>query len=168
MSDDRPKVCAVCGYLLSGFGKGPLPSPDDEWIHVQELVGEADHVAIPVDYDAVPINVKCDFCHQAVGFGQDWTVPATDFEMPMPPGAPTGHVSLGNWGACDECASLIRRKRWTQLINRALDAFQEGERRPVSPAIRQALRRHLTLAYSLLERHMTGPVRPWRAGDEKG
>lgn len=143
----HPKVCAVCGQVLDRYQGG--------WIHTAELVQAPNsHVAVPVEYGAVPLVTRCDFCHRTVELFQRWCVPATDFEVPL-----IKTVSIGGW-ACDKvCADLVAARDWNGLIDRH---YASPETQTVDAPI---YREWLEKLYAKLEEHMEEP-RPFRAGDE--
>ena len=148
------KACAVCGRVLDQIG--------EEWAHVYEVIGHGDHVAVPVDYDAIPVDVVCDFCGALILDGQVTTVPTEPFSMPMGQSR-----SMGNWAACRLCAGLIEGGHWELLVRRCAIQFEEeAERLGEPPMDRRVLTQWLTETYDLVRQHMTGPARPWQTGDE--
>lgn len=142
----QPKVCAVCGQVCDRY--------EGKWVHTAEVVGKGDHVCIPVDYNAVELVTRCDFCHRTVELKDRWVVVADDFRVPL-----IGSVSVGGW-ACDEpCARIAQRTAWDEMIERHLTSpNSQTEDAPL-------YRMFLVQLYAELERHMH-EVRPFRAGDE--
>lgn len=145
MTQISPKVCGVCGQVLDR--RGP-----DEWLHSRELAGLSDHIAVPVNYEDIPVRTMCDFCYDEVPIAQAWTLPAKDFLVPI-----VGHVSAGSWACCSVCAAIVKRGAWEEIIARV------ATRKPLNLPTRTFMRR----LFRRLESNITGPVRPWRAGDEK-
>ena len=148
----QPKMCAVCYIVLDQSGDG--------WIHTRELVGKSDHIAVPVDYNAAHVHTMCDFCYDEVLKPDAYTVPASNFQMPVIP-----TVSAGNWAACAACAYLVRTGDWNGLTDRATEMYLKRE--PGSRLAGGTIHEWLGQSYEQLRQHMTGPVRPWEPGDEE-
>jgi hypothetical protein len=142
MSDDgeaprEPYVCETCGRVLDRHPQG--------WVH---SVGDAEvgHDPVPVPQSqALVVAGRCDFCYADY---PPWVVPAREFAV-MP-----GHMSSGDWAACDECAALIERDQWSALVRRARAGW-EARHGPMDPAAVANLPR----MYRLLRRHITGSLK---------
>lgn len=145
----QPKVCAVCGQVLDRNAVGA-------WMHARELANKSDHIAVPVDYETVPVVTRCDFCYRVVELRDLWTQPAKDFVVPL-----INHTSAGGWACCPTCAGLALAHDWDGMIERHLNS-PESET-PDSPLYRKFIKR----LYETLEENITEPARLWRAGDEK-
>jgi hypothetical protein len=143
----QPMVCAVCGQVLDQW--------QGQWIHARETVGKSDHVAVPVQYGAVPLVTRCDFCYAVVDLDKRWTLPVHDFVMPM---INTG--SSGNWAACESCADLIGKGDWDAVIIRHLESPETST--PNDPIYHK----FLGDLYRMVRENAFGSIRPWRAGDE--
>jgi hypothetical protein len=96
-------ICGTCGYPLE------LKTPregDRQWLHVRE--DARDHVVVPVDAADIEFNSRCDFCdrEQATEI-----VLCDSFIVPDTPSR-----SIGHWAACEQCAEMVRRRRWSQLV----------------------------------------------------
>jgi len=61
-----------------------------------------------VSTSTVSKGPRCDFCSHPE---PEWVYPAYDFEM-----QPYNWGSAGGWTACEECADLIERSQWEQLV----------------------------------------------------
>ena len=122
------KACAVCGYPLEKLG--------EDWLHARDLYSAQDHLVVPVDANEVDVNGRCDFCNREPVTEVLWCTP---FYMPLP-GPP--QRSVGHWAICADCAPLVRRRRWSQLITRV---------RRVGPA--RTSRRTLEVLYAAVELH---------------
>lgn len=112
----------------------------------------ADHSPEPVENEALPAALVCDFCFD----DQPTTAfPAEDFVL-----APTDplQVSIADWCACDACAGLLVDGDVVWLVLRAVNAFHrrnglvEGEWTQVAGLLDEA--------YRTLIRSRTGPPQP--------
>lgn len=133
-------VCERCGRVLDHH----------EGIGFVHTVGDAgmDHDPVPVPVsEAVVVVGRCDFCYAD---WPAWVVPAGEFEV-MP-----GHMSSGDWAACDGCAALINSNQWSALIRRAQQSWQIRHGEPMAPPVADGLPR----LYRLLRKHITGGLRP--------
>lgn len=131
-------VCAVCGRTCDWND-----STKRNEHSLQDQDG-ADHPAVPVKASELQHhNARCDFCNQDVPEGSIWTVPASDFPMPMIP-----TMSVGDWAACSTCVDLIRRDRWTALISRVVSlspsALTTGVHKDWLKALYRKLAVHIT------------------------
>jgi len=141
------RVCAVCARVLDlvehdGAVRG--------WQHTMADQPE-DHPAVPVAPADVHAALRCDFC---LADDPRWDIPARTFVYDGAPGA----GSDGDWAACDACAELIRRHRWTMLRQRAVAAFVD--RHGLAPEQEQRMGRALGRLYRQLRANMLGPPRP--------
>lgn len=136
----EPSVCGVCGRVLDH-------RDDVGFVHTVGDTG-ADHEPVPVPMEqALVVAVRCDFCyvdHPA------WVIPAREFEA-MP-----GHMSAGDWAACDECARLIESNQWSALIRRAAESWQRRHGEPMAAPVLAGLPR----LYRLLRKNITGSKQP--------
>jgi hypothetical protein len=69
---------------------------------------------IDMTISPLPGREVCDFC---MAPNPPVIYKAKSFAMPQ-----LGWSSLGNWGACTTCASLIDSNQWEQLAQRSIDA----------------------------------------------
>ena len=102
-------TCTVCHRRLSKVrDQGQV-----FWRHPQP----ADHEPQPMaESEAMrESDLVCDFCSQE---DPAWEFPAD----PMEPVA--GHRSVGGWLACNDCTPLIEERRWGDLTDRAMVAFE--------------------------------------------
>lgn len=161
-------VCAVCGRVLELVTDLDRGGATVGWVHPfamrQGLIGESeDHEPVPVPRDDLPHpDTRCDFCYAN---NPQWLVPANDFvdvegvrDLSLP-GAP-GTGSRGDWGACDECADLIRMNRWEFLVRRVKRAYAALHGEPMHPYVERYVRKQ----YKELRRQITGA--PHRIGEE--
>lgn len=134
-----PWVCGHCGRILD----------HEEGVGYYHSIGDADagHEAVPVPQaEALVVVGRCDFCyadHPA------WVVPAANFEV-VP-----GHMSAGDWAACDGCKDLINANQWSTLVRRAQVGF-ESRNGPMDPVVVASLPR----LYRLLRKNITGSLKP--------
>lgn len=142
--DPRHKVCAVCASVLDH--RVPNDRSEPYWAH--NLAVPDDHPAVPVDADEIHVEWRCDFCYAPE---LDYTVPARDFSIPELPD--TG--SIGDWGACEACAELIRRDQWSALVRRVTASWYARRGEPMAPGTEAFLNR----SYRLLRKNIIGPVR---------
>lgn len=136
------QACAVCGWPLHLLQNGEV----EEWLHLRE--SEGDHIPVPVDQDQIRVNSRCDFCD-----GSDVThvVIAPDFVLPDRVQVPgLTQASYGNWAGCAECANLVSRRAWGQLVTRV-------KRSPVRERVYRP-RKMLLAAYGKLDTVMLGVV----------
>lgn len=149
---DRPleradwRACAICASALDG-----QRTPDG--IRYAHPFGRGeDHPAVPVPVDEVQVDARCDFCSVAVPPHRRWVVPCDDFVMfdRGHPACPSGQGSSGPWAACPDCADLVRRARWSQLVTQAV------RQRPADPQVRAMF----ADVYRRLAAHITGPPIP--------
>lgn len=137
---DGPYVCRVCGRVLD------YDSGVQRYLHTTGDA-DADHAPEPVRQTEAEVVVgRCDFCYVD---HPEWVIPARDFEV-VP-----GHVSNGNWAACDECGVLIERGQWSALTRRARSGWEA--RHGEMPA---NLAASLPRLYRLLRRNITGSKQP--------
>lgn len=132
----------------------------ERYVHQAEEWGTRTHVVVPVDPSEVEqIADHCDFCYAGPGV-IPWTVVTKPFTVEVyvpdeaPDGSPTFNRSVANysslWAACNDCATLIRRKRWSQLTSRV---FREYEKRNASKTrdARTFLKEGLKVLYDRVE-----------------
>lgn len=161
MSDPAPKICATCGGPLDFLEE--RDEPEGRYVHAREEFGQRTHVVLPVDPSEVSeISNRCDFCF-ADGT-MNWSVITHPFKTEHivinDSGRPESYVQNYSsiWAACDDCADLIRRRRYSALVNRVLDAYQQREKFTGGPA-RTILKSSLKHLYALVEIHFVA-VRP--------
>jgi hypothetical protein len=143
MEPDPRRVCAVCGRVLDLHSQ-------HGWRHSLQDSAGADHPAVPVEPDEIRPRYRCDFCNADTDTdtGPFYRLPARSFEMPGPI---AGHMSHGDWAACQTCATLIRHNQWGVLLRHVT-----REKRPVAAAA--AVRAQLAPLYGRLQRNITGPL----------
>jgi hypothetical protein len=136
-------ICAVCGYPLERAANRESPNQPfggQEWGHIRADMG--DHVVVPVDASEIRFNQRCDFCDIE---NATMIVLADSFNLPG-----TNSRSIGNWAACDICAEMAERKRWSQLVTRVKNG--------TGPHARKAPRKLLLAMYEPLADHMHGVI----------
>ena len=141
------RVCAVCARVLDRVERA---GDTVGWQHTAADL-PADHPAVPVEPGEVHTALRCDFC---LAEHPGWEIPARAFDYAGAPDA----GSDGDWSACDICAELVRRHRWTALRQRAVAAFVQ--RHPLPVADTGPVGRALGRLYRQLRENMLGPPRP--------
>jgi hypothetical protein len=128
------RVCAVCGFTLDHLEGGG-------YFHAAQVAAMAGHIPVPVDPAEVTwsANKLCDFC---TGVPAPWII-LTDDDFIIRGGIMAAALR-GDWYACPTCIDLVRRKRWTELVNR------------VHAKMSHIPRRTLRETYSALETHVIG------------
>lgn len=86
----------------------------------------------------------CDFC---LDENARWALPVEDYT------AGPGGENVGDWAACDACASLLRANDWEKLTARAVAAMEA--RHPGGGISRKAF----DFLYEQLRQHIIGEVR---------
>lgn len=138
-------MCGLCDVLL--VWKGDQPA------HAKET----DHEALPMPFDADKAHFKCDFCGDVYPDVQNaFTLPANDFPDPVIPNA----NSRGAWCACMPCAVHIGDGDWDKVFERAIAGLDP------TPALRQEMGQWLKALHFRLRQNITGPLRPYKPGDE--
>lgn len=140
-ADDQPEwmICRVCAWPL----ERRLSHGDITWLHMREDP-EYGHEPDPVAASqAATINQRCDFCD---------TVPVVDIVLCERFEMVEGQFSAGHWAACAQCGTLIRNRRWGQLVTHVK---QNSDRHR---AVRSVPRKHLVDLYGRVERHSTGVI----------
>lgn len=136
----EPWVCAECGRVLdhkTGVG----------FMHT---VGDlnAGHKAVPIPQSEAQVVIgRCDFCYEDY---PAWVVPAREFEVL------SGHVSTGDWAACETCAALIEGNRWSALVRRAQEGWESRHQQQMPEGLAASLPR----LYRLLRKNITGSLKP--------
>lgn len=143
-----PKVCAAClvplDYIANGDGSG------GRYAHMFEEFGKRTHVAVPVDPDEVTdIAPFCDFCHSKEGV--NWTVVTHPFTINMVlPDQEVQQNYSALWAACEQCATLVRRRRFKALVTRV--ANEAVKKRPLTtPAHYRVLKQNIGILYAAVE-----------------
>lgn len=108
-------------------------------------MGETDDRLDP-DVVLLSSSGECDFCYVDHA---PWTLPARPFLLP----GTVDTLSVGDWHACLDCATLIRADRWDDLVTRAVRMFVE-HRGPCPNG-----EASLAVLYRALRKHRTGPMR---------
>ncbi|MFD7157923.1 hypothetical protein ACFV9C_25200 [Kribbella sp. NPDC059898] len=118
---------------------------------------------MPVLDTDVAVDVRCDFCFAD---HTEWVLPASNFEAPVARINLFGtvgiesderHGNAGDWGACTECAELIRANAWPKLIKRVRDCWPHVHSGNLMPEERHTNTYRL---YRELRKHITGPLVP--------
>jgi hypothetical protein len=139
------------------------PLDRGRYVHSTEEFGSGGrtHVVIPVDPSEVEaVADYCDFCY-APGpipstvvcepFAMDVYVPSTNADGT--PGMARSYQNYSSlWAACEPCATLIRRRRWSALTKRVINAM-EGRHSLRSKPEREFLRRGIGELYARVEAH---------------
>lgn len=145
------KVCGICQRALAHH----IPAGEPEfWDHYpsDSLQG---HRAVPVDVGTGKLRARCDFC--TLDLGSDfWVLPVSDFLAGMDP--TTGRIQgyRDDWSACEECAALIAGNRWSALVLRTQQVWEEAHGIAAPPAKVTGWGR----LYRLVRRHIRGSLRP--------
>lgn len=157
-----PKVCATCtrplDYLTDGDGVS-----NGRYVHAREEYGQRTHVVIPVDPSEVEsVSYMCDFC-----FAEDavnWTVVTHPFVIETRVAGESGLAQNFSslWAACDECADLIKRKRFGALVSRV--AKIQFAKRPLPPQGKSVVKTWLNVLYSRVEAEFV-TIRPTSVSD---
>ena len=146
-------ICKTCGRQLDKLqqGNGPI-----YWGHAVELIGKADHEAVPVEYDESILVSVCDFCRDEVPLAHRHFLPVNDYSINVE--VVGGRRALlqnrGGFNACDTCAALLLVHDWDGLVERYLSLHPGTD-----PNILQML-------WSVVRDQVQGPVRKWLPGDE--
>jgi hypothetical protein len=144
------KVCKVCRRALErnvAAGTG-----EETWEHHQQdsLSG---HKAVPVDAEGGNLLGRCDFCNADL-FGEKWVLPVSDFVAGRNPinGKMQGYE--GDWMACGTCAPLIDGNRWTTLIRRVQQSWEDDHGLPAP----EDKKTGWNVLYRLLRRNIRGSI----------
>jgi hypothetical protein len=138
---DQPEwmICRTCGWPL----ERRVRQEEISWLHLREDPGY-NHEPDPVPASqATLINQRCDFCD---------TIPVTDIVLCQRFEMMDGQFSAGHWAACAQCGTLIRNRRWGQLVTHVK---QNSDRHR---AVRSVPRKHLVDLYGKVERYSTGVI----------
>lgn len=107
--------------------------------------------------DQVPF--VCDFCTKP---SPEWYYETRIFgqvSVPRPDLHATLDVkSVGGWTACEDCSRLIEADRFDELVRKAIQAFSDGQEKPIRPGDRLygALLKQLMGDYMNFMKHRTG------------
>jgi hypothetical protein len=135
-------VCQTCNRVLETY------TSIDRVGYRHAMQDRDGHPAVPVPMPAGYTGGRCDFCNVD---HPTHVVPARDFRVPV-----TDTMSRGNWGACAECAELVRRNHWSALLTRVARSHERSYGVSMAPEIK----RNLQALYARLQVHISGPVRP--------
>ncbi len=158
-------ACAVCALPLSRLQvRDSFGVVSSAWVHAGAPINidAADHPAVPVSREDVSLETRCDFCSTAY---PAWILPVEDIDLfvVITPTSEVGHNSIGDWGACDECAELIGEGRWDALSDRSVRLLVGS-----SPHLRAddqfALRQRIGLLHQAVREHSRGPLRKIHGG----
>lgn len=141
--------CSICKVILvvrSGV-----------YVHASSETN-ADHAAVPEPFDPANAVYKCDFCGvERQDVTEAYTLPANDFPDPVIPNA----WARGGWCACPLCATRLQDDDWDGLLDRALAAMG------ATGGLHAAFQSWLSSLYERLRDNITGPLRPYKPGDEQ-
>lgn len=142
MSDTGIMICAVCRRVLDRYadedGMGYRHTVQDQRIAIHA----PQPIPMPDDYR----EGRCDFCNlDQMAFA----LPVRDFQ---PPGL-SGHMSMGDWAACLDCARLIDGNRWTDLVTRVI-SIREGQFGETTDPV------HYNRLYRAVRKNISGSLRP--------
>lgn len=130
----------MCGRVLDH-------RDDIGFVHTVGDAG-ADHDPMPIPMaEALVVAGRCDFCYEDY---PAWVIPAREFEV-LP-----GHMSTGDWAACDACVRLIETNQWSTLQRRAAQSWLDRHGEPMAPPVFAGLPR----LYRLLRKNITGSKQP--------
>jgi hypothetical protein len=146
MSDDRVRVCAVCGRVLDIITRGD----HTYWTHTLADL-PADHPAVPATVTEVAARYRCDFCSADQ---PRWVLPARPFQLD---GIPQAAV-VEAWAACDTCAGLIRANRWTALRDHVVATARGSVGFGLTRRETQAMGAALDRLYRQLRANITGTL----------
>lgn len=135
-------ACGVCRLVLNGR------VVDGVRTYTHTL--DEGHEAVPVPVDDIHTEFVCDFC---LASGARWVIPTESYEVTA------GAKSVGDWMACDDCASDVRRRRWSSVVTRSRRARQDRQGSAPPRAVFEVM-------YQQVETHMTGPVRLYQPPSE--
>jgi len=131
-------VCRDCGRPLSR-----LHTPDGmaRWLHLSD----PSHDAVPVPLGTVPTVCVCDFCSDP-RVDRLFLVETFDLtEIAIMGADPFGTprtlstTLVRDWGACSDCAALIDRGLWRELLTRVRASMRaKGLRRPPTGLLEEA------------------------------
>lgn len=105
--EDDWMICAVCGYPLEHAVPGSNVFGGGEWGHIRPEM--QDHPPVPTESRQVQFNSRCDFCDAEKAPN---IVLCDSFDVPG-----TLSRSVGHWASCEHCTTLVRRRRWVELVN---------------------------------------------------
>ena len=149
------KMCAVCGQILDKIER----SGQVGWGHAGELSGRSDHIAVPIDYDESVLVSLCDFCGDKVPLDKRHYLPVADFRVAFLRDAQGDEIrNSGGYNCCGHCAYLVNLDDWNRLIGRFMH---------LHPNVNSNTLTGITLLWRVVRENITGPVRPWRPGDER-
>lgn len=143
-----PLICAICKRVLDIHLL-------DDGIHYRHTLQDEtqDHEPVPTSPADDWSGGRCVFCN----IGRPiFELPVRDFRVPVI----DGHMSHGNWSACDPCAGLIREGAWRILIQQAVIRAGQLSGGPPGPTQRSAIAE----LYRCVRENTTGPLRPIRRG----
>lgn len=126
MSEDAPKVCAVCRKVLDRFS---WSDGQEQWAHASQVYRDAeDHLPIPIDPTEDNVSANCDFCYAEMGEDQ-WTVVSRPFHIDAGFDPDTGeHVTSSMsalWAACPTCKPMIENRRWDALLDYVMECAEK-------------------------------------------
>ncbi|MFF1701255.1 hypothetical protein [Streptomyces sp. NPDC058252] len=123
-----PKICQVCKRALARI---EAKDGAESWDHFPQdsLSG---HKAVPVDPAGGKLRGRCDFCNADLQ-EELWILPVADFLAGHNPETGRMQAYEGNWSACSECAPLIDGNRWSALVRRVGQVWEEQHGIPVPP-----------------------------------
>ncbi len=102
-------------------------------------------------------TARCDFCNRELATPRE----SIDFECRELPRGRHDQAAVrflaGHWGACPQCAPLVRRRRWRALADRALDVAFLAD--PSLRASEHLVRGELVALWLALEPQLTGVER---------
>lgn len=115
------KVCKVCKRALARIVDG---AGVESWDHYPQdsLSG---HKAVPVEAEVGKLRGRCDFCNTDIG-SELWILPVSDFLAGRHPVTGQMQGYEGDWSACAECAPLIDGNRWSALVRRVQQVWEEA------------------------------------------
>ncbi|WP_406637547.1 hypothetical protein [Amycolatopsis sp. WGS_07] len=142
---DAVVVCTVCRNVLD------VEWSDDgaRYIHTRiDAIQDLDHDPVPIDAPPGFRGGRCDFCSDGL---PAFILPARDFVYPDD----RSQSSRGDWAVCPDCATLISRNQWSQLIERVAGAHRQRVGSSLPPEARAQIR----IRYRALRKHIAGPLR---------
>lgn len=147
-------ICKTCGKMCDQLTRAQ--DGITYWGHAVELIGQADHEAVPVEYDESILIAVCDFCHDDVPLEDRHFLPVANYTIlvEIGDGRQTQLGNVGGFNCCITCAELVAADDWEGLMARYTSKHA---------GINEGL---LSLLWMAVRKHIEGPVRAWLPGDE--
>lgn len=143
-TENHVHICAVCRRVLDLYqpaeGTPRYVHTGQDW--EMDLFHEPQPIPAPANYR----EGRCDFCNED---RPEYMVPCRDFVVGL------GHVSNGDWAACEKCVRFIEVNDWKGLRRRVMQVKSGRERRTLSGAELAALGQ----LFRMVRKNITGAPR---------